>query len=84
MTDQTNEEKTQAALGRLETILPRAIDTLIDILDGRKFLAVVTTRTPDGKFITTMEIADNSDAPAPVDDSAPPAAVFYQGATQPR
>lgn len=81
--DQTHEEKVQAQIARMEAILARVIDTLIDIFDGRKFIAVVTTKTPDGEFVSMLQLSDNSDAP-PVDDSAPAAAVFYQGATQPR
>lgn len=73
--DQTNEEKVQAQITRLETILPRLIDTLFDIVDGRKFIAVVTTKTPDGEFVSMLEVTDNSDAP-PVDDSAPTATTY--------
>lgn len=63
--DQTHEEKVQAQIARMEAILPRVIDTLIDIFDGRKFIAVVTTKTPDGEFVSTVTLADNSDAAAP-------------------
>lgn len=86
--DQTHEQKVQAQIARMEAILPRVIDTLIDIFEGRKFIAVVTTKTPDGEFVSMLQLSDNSDAAPPTlaynPDNPPPASVFYQGATQPR